>query len=79
VQFQVRDIITAIARWLNSSNTTASPPRPRISQLNRSFRFLNSFLANPPFGFPWEKDQKAVIKERQELGFAGRFGAGAAY
>jgi type I restriction enzyme M protein len=33
-------------------------------------------LANPPFGFPWEKDQKAVIKERQELGFAGRFGAG---
>lgn len=33
-------------------------------------------LANPPFGFPWEKDQKAVTKERQELGFAGRFGAG---
>jgi len=33
-------------------------------------------LANPPFGFKWEKDQKAVIKERQELGFAGRFGAG---
>ena len=33
-------------------------------------------LANPPFGFKWEKDQQAVIKERQELGFAGRFGAG---
>jgi len=33
-------------------------------------------LANPPFGFPWEKDQNAVLKERQELGFAGRFGAG---
>ena len=33
-------------------------------------------LANPPFGFKWEKDQKAVNKERVELGFAGRFGAG---
>jgi len=33
-------------------------------------------LANPPFGFKWEKDQQAVNKERQELGFAGRFGAG---
>ena len=33
-------------------------------------------LANPPFGFPWEKDQKAVIKERKELGEKGRFGAG---
>ncbi len=33
-------------------------------------------LANPPFGFPWEKDQKAVLQERKELGEKGRFGAG---
>jgi type I restriction enzyme M protein len=33
-------------------------------------------LANPPFGFKWEKDQNAVTKERRALGFAGRFGAG---
>lgn len=33
-------------------------------------------LANPPFGFPWEKDQKAVLLERKELGDKGRFGAG---
>ncbi len=33
-------------------------------------------LANPPFGFPWEKDQKAVLQERKELGELGRFGAG---
>jgi len=33
-------------------------------------------LANPPFGFKWEKDQKAVTKEREDLGYAGRFGPG---
>ena len=33
-------------------------------------------LANPPFGFKWEKDQTEVVKERQDLAFAGRFGAG---
>lgn len=33
-------------------------------------------LANPPFGKKWEKDQDAVNKERDELGYAGRFGAG---
>ena len=33
-------------------------------------------LANPPFGFPWEKDSKAVLQERKELGEKGRFGAG---
>jgi type I restriction enzyme M protein len=31
-------------------------------------------LANPPFGFKWGKDHNAVTKERQALGFAGRFG-----
>lgn len=33
-------------------------------------------LANPPFGIKWEKDQKIVEKEHQELGYAGRFGPG---
>jgi type I restriction enzyme M protein len=33
-------------------------------------------LANPPFGKKWEKDQDIVNKERDELGYAGRFGAG---
>lgn len=39
----------------------------------RNFHYL---LANPPFGVEW-KDQKTVVeKEHNELGFAGRFGAG---
>jgi len=33
-------------------------------------------LANPPFGIKWEKDQDAVVKEQNELGYAGRFGPG---
>lgn len=33
-------------------------------------------LANPPFGVEWKDQQKVVSKEADELGFAGRFGAG---
>jgi type I restriction enzyme M protein len=33
-------------------------------------------LANPPFGVEWKDQQKFVSKEHEELGFAGRFGAG---
>lgn len=33
-------------------------------------------LANPPFGVEWKKVRDAVESERDELGFAGRFGAG---
>jgi len=33
-------------------------------------------LANPPFGIKWGKDQDAVVKEQNELGYAGRFGPG---
>ena len=33
-------------------------------------------LANPPFGVDWKKQQKAVVRESEKQGFAGRFGAG---
>ena len=33
-------------------------------------------LANPPFGVEWKQQQKAIEKERDSLGYAGRFGAG---
>ncbi|MEU7080845.1 class I SAM-dependent DNA methyltransferase [Streptomyces sp. NPDC046409] len=33
-------------------------------------------LANPPFGVSWKKSEHAVRSEHEELGFAGRFGAG---
>jgi type I restriction enzyme M protein len=34
------------------------------------------FLCNPPFGVEWKKVEKTVREEAEQLGFAGRFGAG---
>ncbi len=33
-------------------------------------------LANPPFGVEWKQQQKFIERERDTLGFGGRFGAG---
>lgn len=33
-------------------------------------------ISNPPYGVDWKKSKAAVVKERDEKGFAGRFGAG---
>ena len=33
-------------------------------------------LSNPPFGVDWKKAQKIIKKENEDLGYAGRFGAG---
>ncbi|MFC9942160.1 type I restriction-modification system subunit M [Streptomyces pratensis] len=40
---------------------------------DRRFSYM---LANPPFGVEWKKAEKAVKEEHEDLGFAGRFGAG---
>ncbi|MFI6527799.1 type I restriction-modification system subunit M [Streptomyces uncialis] len=40
---------------------------------DRRFSYM---LANPPFGVEWRKSEKAVREEHEDLGFAGRFGAG---
>ncbi|WP_276252805.1 type I restriction-modification system subunit M [Halomontanus rarus] len=39
-------------------------------------RTFNYMLSNPPFGVSWKKVKKAVEREHEEQGFAGRFGAG---
>lgn len=33
-------------------------------------------LSNPPFGVDWKKAEKIIKKEHEDLGYAGRFGAG---
>ncbi len=33
-------------------------------------------LANPPFGVTWKQQEDFIVKERDRLGFDGRFGAG---
>lgn len=40
---------------------------------NQKVRFA---LMNPPFGVDWKKDRDFILKEAEELGFNGRFGAG---
>ena len=34
------------------------------------------FLTNPPFGVDWKKEQREIEREREKLGFSGRFGPG---
>lgn len=33
-------------------------------------------LSNPPFGVEWKKVEEEIVKEHEQLGFSGRFGAG---
>lgn len=40
---------------------------------NEKFDYL---ITNPPFGVKWQKIQKQVIKEHEQMGHGGRFGAG---
>lgn len=40
---------------------------------NQKFDYM---ISNPPYGVEWKKSAKEVKKEYEELGFAGRFGAG---
>ncbi len=40
---------------------------------NEKFDYM---LSNPPFGVEWKKIKDKIVKEAEELGFAGRFGAG---
>ena len=48
------------------------------SLINDKFKgeTFDYFLANPPFGVDWKKQQKEVVREHEKDGFAGRFGAG---
>lgn len=40
------------------------------------YKTFDYFLSNPPFGVDWKKQQKEVVREHENLGYAGRFGAG---
>ena len=47
-----------------------------LSDDGHAGRTFDYMLANPPFGVEWKKVQKAVVREHEQLGFAGRFGPG---
>ncbi|MGF1472940.1 MAG: N-6 DNA methylase [Rubrobacteraceae bacterium] len=47
-----------------------------FSQDGHAGQEFDYLLANPPFGVEWKKVKKPVEDEKEEKGFAGRFGAG---
>ncbi|MBS1703938.1 MAG: SAM-dependent DNA methyltransferase [Armatimonadetes bacterium] len=46
------------------------------TDLNGQKMTFDYMLANPPFGVEWKQQQKAIERERDQLGYDGRFGAG---
>jgi type I restriction enzyme M protein len=52
---------------------TLGDGRTRDGFAGKTFHYM---FANPPFGVEWKDQQKVVVKEHEELGFGGRFGAG---
>jgi type I restriction enzyme M protein len=40
------------------------------------YKTFDYLISNPPFGVEWKKQQKEIQRERDKLGFSGRFGAG---
>ena len=47
-----------------------------LSDDGHAHRKFDYMLSNPPFGVEWKKVEKAVRKEHESQGFAGRFGPG---
>ncbi len=47
-----------------------------FSQDQLEHETFDYLLSNPPFGVEWRKVEKEVVREHEELGFDGRFGAG---
>jgi len=47
-----------------------------LSDDGHAGRTFDYMLANPPFGVDWKKVEKEVRREREQLGYAGRFGPG---
>ncbi|MCB9633978.1 MAG: SAM-dependent DNA methyltransferase [Sandaracinus sp.] len=57
----------------NPGNVALYSSFSRDGHAGRKFDYM---LSNPPFGVEWKKDEAAIKREAETLGFAGRFGAG---
>jgi type I restriction enzyme M protein len=51
-------------------------PGNTLSDDGHAGRTFDYMLSNPPFGVEWKKVEKAIRREHEEKGFAGRFGPG---
>lgn len=57
----------------NASNIKKGNSISEDQLSNQKFDYL---ITNPPFGVKWQKIEKKVRDEHEQLGFGGRFGAG---
>lgn len=62
-----------IIKGQNPENIVRGNSFDQDGHVGRRFDYM---LSNPPFGVDWKNVQKVVEDERDQLGFAGRFGAG---
>lgn len=69
----LRRLETEPARDLSAN---IAGPKSTLSKDAFAGKRFHYCLSNPPFGKKWEKDQAEVLREANELGFSGRFGAG---
>ncbi len=51
-------------------------PGNTLSEDGHAARKFDYMLSNPPFGVEWKKMEKAVRREAEQMGHAGRFGPG---
>lgn len=69
----LRRLETEPARDLSLNIKGPASTLSKDSYAGQKFHYC---LSNPPFGKKWEQDQAFVVREQQEKGFSGRFGAG---
>ena len=63
----------ALVRGHKSGNVVLGNSFTNDGFAGRRFDYM---LSNPPFGVEWKKVEGQIRRERERLGFAGRFGAG---
>lgn len=80
--FNPRAYAIAASDLLMKEKVTSGGPESQVeygdSFLDDKYRErrFNYFLANPPFGVDWKRQQKEITREHERDGFRGRFGAG---
>lgn len=69
----LRRLETDPARDLSSNIKGPASTLSKDGYAGQKFHYC---LSNPPFGKKWEQDQAFIVREHEEKGFSGRFGAG---
>ncbi len=66
----------AAAKLLLGGHASAPALGDALLQDQFSGQQFDYLVANPPIGLEWKRQQKQIMQEHEQQGFAGRFGAG---